>query len=86
MKQQFTWAPATNPSLRAGDNLVVADFDWFGALKGNTSLPVERPKPDDMSAPKPTCTSESYASDPVSHQYCCRPHEDARGDLVRHPR
>jgi hypothetical protein len=79
-RRQFAWTPALDPQLNVGDSLVVADFSWFSDLKGNTALPVARPTPDSMSAPKPDCTEMSYAEDPVGHQYCCRPHEDSEAE------
>lgn len=74
-KRHFEWSPALFPDLAIGDALVVADFGWFGDLKGNRQLPVSRPKADEVSAPTPDCTPEAYGEDPDSHQYCCRPHE-----------
>jgi hypothetical protein len=71
------WTPETDPAVCVGNRLVVADFEWFCDLKGNKSLNVDRPIPDTVSAPKPDCADDSYAHDPDSHQYCCRPHEDA---------
>ena len=80
----FVWHPATPPQLTIGDRLVIADFAWFSTKqKGNKQLPVDKPKPDEVSAPKVTadgsgdCTSSSYDSDPGNHQYCCRSHERA---------
>jgi hypothetical protein len=79
--RRFLWAPENNPDLAAGDQLVVADFRWFSTkLKGNKQLPVNRPTADEVSAPKPDCTSHSYADDPERHQYCCRPHEVAEAE------
>lgn len=84
---EFVWHPATQPHLTVGDRLVVADFAWFsGDQKGNKQLPVDKPKPDEVSAPKVTkdgsgdCTSSSYNTDPVNHQYCCRSHERAEAE------
>lgn len=71
------WQPDKDPDVSVGNELVIADFAWFGTLKGNKHLPVDRPTPDTVSAPKPTCTEHSYADDPEGHQYCCRPHEDS---------
>jgi hypothetical protein len=78
--RRFVWSPATTPALSVGDRLVVADFAWFSTNKRNTVLNVDRPKADEVSAPKSTCEPESYADDPGAHQYCCRPHEDAEAD------
>jgi hypothetical protein len=78
--QRFRWDPANVPSLTVGDDLVVASFAWFSKLKGNRYLNVDRPNADDVSAPKTTCESDSYAENPAAHRYCCRPHEDAEAD------
>lgn len=75
--EHLAWVPENDPALYVGARLVVADFAWFCDLKGNKFLNVDRPAPDIVSAPKPDCANDSYANDPNSHQYCCRPHEDA---------
>ncbi|GAA0344506.1 hypothetical protein NE235_33065 [Actinoallomurus spadix] len=41
---------------------------------------MKRPSPDDRSAPKATCTPDSYAEDPEEHQWCCRPHTAAEAE------
>lgn len=76
----FEWSPAIEPEVNVDDELVIADFSWFSDLKGNKQLPVDRPTPDTISAPKPTCTETSYSEDPVDHRYCCRPHEDSEAE------
>ena len=78
--RRFAWAPATVPALSVGDRLIVADFAWFSTATRNTMLNVDRPKVDEVSAPKVTCESDSYTDDPAAHQFCCRPHEDAEAD------
>jgi hypothetical protein len=79
--RRFTWTPANKPMLSVGDRLIVADFAWFldrkTNLKGDKFLNVMRPAVDEVSAPKPDCTPNSYADSPTVHRYCCRPHEDA---------
>lgn len=80
LPRRLRWDPQTVPDLAVGDRLVIADFAWFSANKGNAHLNVARPKPDAMSAPRPDCAVESYPEDPEGHQYCCRPHEDAEAD------
>jgi hypothetical protein len=74
------WLPNCEPAVAPGDELIVADFHWFSDLKGNWLLPVKRPSADDVNAPKPGCTVDSYAEDPDNHGYCCRPHEAAEAD------
>ncbi|AHH20238.1 hypothetical protein NONO_c54580 [Nocardia nova SH22a] len=79
-ERQFEWAPLSVPELSAGDRLIVADFEWFSKNKTYKALNVTRPKPDEISSPKPTCEPGSYAEDPDAHQYCCRPHENYEAD------
>lgn len=83
----FRWYPAVEPVVAVGDRLIVANFDWFSRKqKGNEQLPVDKPKPDDKSAPKPDtggtggCHASSYDTDPVNHEYCCKPHEQAEAE------
>jgi hypothetical protein len=76
------WAPETAPALNVGDELIVADFSWFStSQKGNRYLPVDRPTVDQVSAPKPDCTSASYDDEPAAHRYCCRSHEHAEAEF-----
>lgn len=77
---RFTWAPACDPDLELGDELVIADFGWFSDLKGNLALSISLPSVDDNSAPRPSCESDSFAGDPVKHAWCCRPHEDSEAE------
>ncbi|QSB16848.1 hypothetical protein JQS43_11500 [Natronosporangium hydrolyticum] len=77
------WQPAVPPipSLQVGDELVLADTGWFGrALKSGHEITVARPPLDSRSAPKETCTAQSYADDPETHQWCCRPHPVAEAE------
>lgn len=78
----FVWTPDTSPTLNVGDELIVANFSWFStSQKGNRYLPVNRPAVDQVSAPRPDCTSASYDDDPPAHRYCCRSHEHAEGEF-----
>lgn len=77
---RFVWSPQEDPGLSTGDRLVVGDFAWFCDLSGNRALKVSRPTADKQSAPKPDCYSDSFANDPDSHKYCCRPHEDSEAE------
>jgi hypothetical protein len=79
-KRLFEWSPEVVPRVRVGDELVIADFSWFSGLKGNRHLPVDRPAPDAMQAPRPDCGQGSYAGEPQAHQYCCRPHEESEAE------
>jgi|GEM_PF-933996 len=77
---RFAWSPARLPELRLGDELVVADFKWFGEQLGNVELPVPRPAADQTMAPKSVCTPEAYGENPEEHGWCCRPHEVAEAE------
>lgn len=72
----LNWHAHTLPfTLAVGDKLVVADRDWFPVLKNDKSLNISKPRPDETSAPKLTCSYTSYDDDPQAHQWCCRSHE-----------
>lgn len=61
--------------LNVGDELVLADTEWFGtAFKSGHEVSVVRPALDKKSAPTATCLPGSYAADPQDHQWCCKPH------------
>ncbi|WP_460493315.1 hypothetical protein [Dactylosporangium cerinum] len=77
----LVWEPLVAPSLAVGDELVLADTAWFGKpLQSGHEIAVPRPSLDDRTAPKPTCTAATYASDPETHQWCCRPHAAAEAE------
>lgn len=78
--RKYVWTPELEPQLSVGDELVVADFAWFSHAKRNRFLSVARPAADTSSAPKETCTPNSFAQDPHTHLYCCRPHEDSEAE------
>jgi hypothetical protein len=78
---RLTWTPQTTPQLEVGDSLVIADFAWFDKLTGNRKLPVCKPKSDATSAPTPDCTYDSYESDPATHRWCCRSHENSEAEF-----
>lgn len=78
--KQWLWSPDVVPELSVGDELVVADFSWFSKNKTHQALNVKRPRPDETSSPKPSCSHESFEADPVTHKYCCRPHEDIEAE------
>lgn len=74
--RRFRWTPQTMPVLAKGDEIVVADFAWFSEKQvRNRFLPINKPKPDETSAPNDDCTAESYGDDPQGHRWCCRSHE-----------
>ncbi|GAB3973102.1 hypothetical protein GCM10029978_051690 [Actinoallomurus acanthiterrae] len=68
------WDPLVVPELKVGDTLILADAGWFTRFKSGHEIAVKRPSLDDRSAPRATCTPDTYAEDPEEHQWCCRPH------------
>ena len=77
-QSHFVWKPQTPPALVAGDRLILADFSWFAKKQtGNSTLPIDKTKSDEVSAPKAGCTATSYDDSPFSHRYCCRSHENS---------
>jgi len=75
------WSPRMPPSVKVGDELVVADLMWFGdPLTSGHEFKVERPGADRTTAPTQTCTAASYADDPTNHRWCCRPHSAAEAE------
>ena len=77
----LTWSPALAPSLHVGDQVIVA-CGMYKTFASGHEIAVDRPKIDDQSSPTETCDANSYASDPESHKYCCRPHEVAEADTA----
>lgn len=72
----LVWQPLVDPQLAAGDELVIADMEWFGGgFRSGHEFAVKRPSLDGLAAPKATCTPSSYSDDPVTHRWCCRSHE-----------
>lgn len=75
------WTPVIAPDVSIGDELVLADVDWFqNVLRNGHELNVTRPSQDNNSAPKRNCTLSSYATDPGAHLWCCRPHAAAEAE------
>lgn len=60
--------------LNLGDEIVIANFDWFTKKAGMGSINVNRPKLDEQLAPKESCTPESFELRPEEHRWCCQPH------------
>lgn len=79
--KRLRWDPQVVPPVAEGDELVIADFAWFSALKGNKILSVQKPRQDTTSAPKDDCLPESYGDEPQLHLWCCRPHEDREAEF-----
>lgn len=78
--RRYTWVPHHDPGFAVGDELIVADFSWFSTNKGDVWLNVERPPADSSSAPKQTCTPDSFIDNPANHQWCCKPHESSEAE------
>ena len=77
----LVWTPLVPLDLSIGDELVLADGSWFNGLLGNGhELTVIRPPVDQLAAPKATCTPSSFAADPGTHRWCCRPHAVAEAE------
>lgn len=69
------WEPTCPPPVKVGDELVLADMEWFGGgFRSGHELAIKRPSVDSQAAPKATCTVNSYAQDPAGHRWCCRSH------------
>ena len=69
------------PNVSLGDELVLADAEWFkSVLKNGHELNVNRPSQDNNAAPKRDCTPSSYETDPPNHLWCCRPHARAEAE------
>jgi hypothetical protein len=72
----LVWQPQLEPQLEVGDQLVIANFEWFSdSQTTNTSLPVKRPASDNKFAPTPNCSEVSFTEDPAGHNWCCKSHE-----------
>lgn len=75
------WNPSIVPTVKVGDDVILADAQWFGGVYANGhSIAVSRPSQDSSVAPKKDCSPLSYASDPTGHFWCCRPHAAAEAE------
>jgi hypothetical protein len=74
------WSPTEVPALKKGDELVVADADWFDTFATGHEIAIRRPSIDTNLAPRPGCGPDSYVQDPDRHQWCCRPHESSEAE------
>lgn len=72
--REFVWSPIDNPQLEIGDELIVADFDWFGGASNLKKISLTRPQNDTQFAPKASCESNSWYDNQPEHQWCCQPH------------
>lgn len=71
---QFTWSCSPPYKFAKGDEIVVADFDWFTKNAGMGSINVDRPKVDGRFAPTSDCSPETFSENPAEHRWCCKPH------------
>jgi len=79
----LSWAPGLPLELAIGDEMILADGDWFKSLLNNGhALTVVRPPVDRLAAPKEDCTATSYATDPAGHRWCCRPHAASEAETA----
>jgi hypothetical protein len=76
------WVPSLPTTVAVGDELIVANRDWFGGLKARDQIRVDRPSADTNSAPRDGCSKDAYDGDPSAHQWCCRPHESAEAEFA----
>jgi len=75
------WSPKVPVDLAVGDEIVLANGNWFNSVLNNGhELTVVRPPVDQDSAPKVDCEPGSYAADPAGHRWCCRPHAVAEAE------
>jgi hypothetical protein len=84
-KTRLVWTPNETVDFAVGDELVIANFEWFTKNSSSGSINVNRPSLDAQFAPKPSCTPESYSENPEEHKWCCQPHvhrEAAISDLM----
>ena len=79
-RTHLRWDPGVAPGLAVGDELVVADYDWYHSYVGGRYLGVDRPKPDTAAAPKPDCQPDDFQTQPAAHRWCCKPHEAAEAE------
>jgi hypothetical protein len=79
-RTRLTWTPGVVPVVAVGDELVIADYDWFHSYVSGRYLGVDRPNADIAAAPKPSCGPDDFQNNPAAHQFCCKPHEAAEAE------
>jgi hypothetical protein len=79
-RTHLAWDPGVLPGVAVGDDLVVADYDWYHPYANGRYLGVKRPSPDDAAAPKRDCEPDDFQNHPAEHQWCCKPHEAAEAE------
>jgi hypothetical protein len=79
-RTRLAWTPAVVPSVAVGDELVIADYDWYHSYVSGRYLGIDRPKADTAAAPKPSCSPDDFQNHPGDHQFCCKPHEAAEAE------
>ncbi|WP_230202834.1 hypothetical protein [Parafrankia discariae] len=79
----LVWSPTVPLNLAVGDELVLANVEWFGGLqRTGHEFTVVRPPVDELSAPKASCAPTSYIAEPDKHRWCCRPHSAAEAETA----
>lgn len=73
--------PGTSLALTPGSEVILIDGTWLTTFKA-PDVAVERPALDATSAPKVDCLPGDFDDDPDAHRYCCRPHEQAEGEMA----
>lgn len=76
------WRALHRFPVAIGNELIVADANWFKTFRSGKEIAFDRPPRDTQSAPKDTCDASSYARDPQAHQWCCRSHESAEAEFA----
>jgi hypothetical protein len=79
-RTHLRWDPSVVPGLAVGDELTVADYDWYHSYATGRYLGVDRPTPDTVAAPKPGCQPDDFQKQPEDHRWCCKPHEAAEAE------
>lgn len=74
-RTHLRWDPGVVPELAVGDELVVADYDWYHSYVNGRYLGVDRAQPDTAAAPKHDCQPDDFQNHPEAHKWCCKPHE-----------
>ena len=76
------WNPSMPVVFPAGTEVVVIDCGWFTTCRSRREVAVKRPSLDQTSSPKAGCVEGDFTTDPKSHQWCCRPHEEAEAEFA----
>jgi len=69
------WELGVPIEVKVGDEVVLANADWFNTFANNHQISIDRPSPDTNNAPSLDCTADSFEQDPDGHRWCCQSHE-----------